>query len=67
MPSINIVGSSPSTGNDYEPEHNVSNGEGMESEQIQTSHVCTITTKEQTIYKFDSNGQITSMEDANGR
>lgn len=58
---------------EYKPSHNITvTGEGGEKEtEKETSQktiavACTLTDKDQNLYKFDSNGFLTAQEDANG-
>lgn len=67
---VGVFGKGPSKQISFEASHNVSSDSpGGQSEQKTVTknitYACTITTKDNTIYQFNSNGQLTSMKEAN--
>lgn len=65
-----VFGKGPSKQASYEASHNVSSGssEGQTEQKTVTkliSYACTITAKDNTIYQFNNNGQLTAMKEPN--
>lgn len=70
--SESILARSGESSEDYRPSHNVTVSSGgetqIEKETVQKTILssCTLTDKDQNIYRFDANGFLTAQEDANG-
>ena len=70
--SESILARSGESSEDYRPSHNVTVSSGgetqIEKETVQKTILssCTLTDKDQNVYRFDANGSLTAQEDANG-
>lgn len=67
---VPVFGKGPSKQASYEASHNVSSGssEGQTEQKTVTkliSYACTITAKDNTIYQFNNNGQLTAVKEPN--
>ena len=70
--SESILARSGEASEDYRPSHNVTVSAGGETQTLKETvqktilSSCTLTDKDQNVYRFDANGFLTAQEDANG-
>ncbi|HIX68914.1 MAG TPA: DNRLRE domain-containing protein [Candidatus Anaerostipes excrementavium] len=70
--SESILARSGEASEDYRPSHNVTVSSGGETQTLKETvqktilSSCTLTDKDQNVYRFDANGFLTAQEDANG-